>query len=185
LKSRHTCHSYRSTTRRYLSGQLASGSPAEGNRSMNNAALKLETQDIVVDEVFPHAPAAIWKTLTTGELIGRWMMVPTGFEPMNGIRFTFQTKPAGAWDGTIHCQVIEAVPNERFVYSWKGGHDGNVGYGSRLDTVVTWTLSRVEHGTRVRVVHSGFVLPTNATACRNMSEGWPKVVRNLRATVDQ
>jgi hypothetical protein len=30
------------------------------------------TRDIVVEEVFPHASETIWKTLTTGELIGRW-----------------------------------------------------------------------------------------------------------------
>ena len=106
--------------------------------------MKSDTQDIVVDEVFPHAPETIWKTLTTGELIGRWLMAPTGFEPVKGTRFTFQTKPAGAWDGVIHCQVLEVMPNERFVYSWKGGHEANVGYGSPLDTVVTWTLSRVD-----------------------------------------
>ena len=39
---------------------------------MNDAALKFETQDIVVDEVFPHAPETIWKALTTSELIARW-----------------------------------------------------------------------------------------------------------------
>jgi uncharacterized protein YndB with AHSA1/START domain len=71
------------------------------------------------------------------------------------------------------------IPNERFAFSWKGGHQGNVGYGSRLDTVVTYTLSRVENGTRLRFVHSGFALPKNDTAFRNMSEGWKKVVRNL------
>ena len=37
---------------------------------MNDAALKSDTQDIVVDEVFPHAPETIWKTLTTGESDG-------------------------------------------------------------------------------------------------------------------
>ena len=40
---------------------------------MNDAALKGDTQDIVVDEVFPHAPETIWKALTTGELIARWI----------------------------------------------------------------------------------------------------------------
>ena len=115
--------------------------PPEGDRSMNDAALKPDTQDIVVDEVFPHAPETIWKTLTSGELIGRWMMAPTGFEPVEGKHFTFQTRPAGAWDGIIHCQVLEVVPNKRLAYAWKGGHEGNVGYGSQLDTVVTWTLS--------------------------------------------
>ena len=35
---------------------------------MNDDALKSGTQDIVVDEVFPHAPETIWKTPTTGRL---------------------------------------------------------------------------------------------------------------------
>jgi hypothetical protein len=54
-------------------------------------------------------------------------------------------------------------------------HEGNVGYGSRLDSVVTWILSRVENGTRLRLVHSGFVTPKNDSAFKNMSEGWLKV----------
>ena len=146
---------------------------------MTDAALKPDTQDIVVDEVFPHAPETIWKTLTTGELIGRWMMAPTGFEPVEGKHFTFQTRPAGAWDGVIHCQVLEVMPNKRLVYAWKGGHEGNVGYGSPLDTVVTWILSRVENGTRLRLVHSGFVTPKNDSALKTMGEGWKKVVHNI------
>jgi uncharacterized protein YndB with AHSA1/START domain len=89
---------------------------------MNDAALESDPQDIVVDEVFPHAPETIWKALTAGELIARWLMMPTtGFEPVKGKRFTFQTTPTGAWDGVIHCQVLEAMPNERLVYAWKGG----------------------------------------------------------------
>jgi uncharacterized protein YndB with AHSA1/START domain len=148
---------------------------------MNDAALKSDTQDIVVDEVFPHAPETIWKTLTTAELIGRWFMAPTGFEPTKGKHFTYQTTPAGEWDGVIHCQVLEVMPNERLAYSWKGGREGNVGYGSRLDTVVTWVLSRAENGTRLRLVHSGFVLPKNDIAFKNMSNGWNKVIRNIDA----
>jgi uncharacterized protein YndB with AHSA1/START domain len=149
---------------------------------MNEAARKFDTQDIVVEEVLPHAPEAIWKALTTGELIGRWLhMTPTGFSPVKGTRFTFQTTAAGAWDGVIHCQVLEAVPNERLAYAWKGGHEANVGYGSRLDTVVTFTLSRVEAGTRLRLVHSGFVLPQNDMAFKNMSGGWKKVVPTIGA----
>ena len=152
---------------------------------MNDAELKPHTQDIVVDEVFPHAPETVWKTLTNGELIGRWMMQPTGFEPVTGNRFTFRTTPAGAWDGVIHCQVLEAVPNERLVYAWKGGHEENIGYGSPLDTVVALTLSKVGNGTRLRLVHSGFVTPKNDTAFKNMSEGWPKVFKNLETVVAQ
>lgn len=139
------------------------------------------TRDIVVEETFPHPPEKIWKTLTTGALIGRWLMPSTGFEPVQGKRFTFQTRPGGSWDGVIHCQVLEVVPNERLAYSWKGGHEDNVGYGAPLDTTVTWTLSRTADGTRLRLVHAGFVVPRNQSAFEIMGGGWKKVVPNLGA----
>ena len=147
-----------------------------------NAVLKPDTQDLVVDEVFPHTPDVIWKTLTSSDLMGRWLgMTPTGFAPVKGNRFSYQTSPAGAWDGVIQCQVLDIVPNERLVYAWKGGHEGNVGYGSRLDTIVTFTLAKVADGTRVRLVHSGFVLPKNETAFKNMGEGWKTVVGRINS----
>ncbi|MBX3652537.1 MAG: SRPBCC domain-containing protein [Ramlibacter sp.] len=146
---------------------------------MTPAALHPATQDIVVDEVLPHAPETIWKTLTTGALMARWLMEPHGFAPVPGTRFTYQTKAAGEWDGIIHCEVLEVVPNERFVYAWRGGHESNSGYGSPLDTVVTFTLTPVSEGTRLRLVHSGFITPTNDTAFQNMSNGWRKVVPSI------
>ena len=153
---------------------------------MTETAVQADTHDIVVDEFFPHAPETIWTTLTTRELIERWLkMTPAGFEPVEGRAFTMQTTPAGAWDGVIRCRVLEAVANERLAYSWSGGDDSNVGYGSKLDTVVTWTLSRVEGGTRVRMVHSGFVLPRNETAFKGMGEGWKDVVQRIDAINDE
>jgi len=153
---------------------------------MSRAAVKFDTQDIVVEEVFPHAPETIWKTLTTGELIGRWLMMkPTGFEPVKGARFTFQTTPAGAWDGVIHCEVFEVARNELLSYSWQGGVDGNAQYGSRLDTIVTWTLARVDGGTRLRLVHSGFVMPKNDASFRNLREGWKQVVGRIGIISDE
>jgi len=152
---------------------------------MNDAVLNSGAQDIVVEEVFPHAPETLWKILTTGALIGRWLMEPRGFAPVQGTRFTFQTKPAGAWDGTIHCEVLKVIPNERLVYAWRGGDESNRGYGSRLDTIVTFTLAKVPEGTRLTLVHSGFVTPTNDTAFQNMRDGWRKVVPNLGKFADE
>lgn len=141
--------------------------------------LRPATQEIVVDEILPHAPETIWKALTSSALIARWIMEPSGFAPVEGTRFTFRTTPAGAWDGTIHCRVLEVIPNQSLAYSWKGGDDGNTGYGSRLDTVVTWTLSRTANGTRVRLVHSGFELPRNEAAFTNMGRGWKTILPRL------
>jgi uncharacterized protein YndB with AHSA1/START domain len=81
--------------------------------------------------------------------------------------------------------VIEVVPGERLSYSWKGGEEANVGYGSRLDTIVTFTLEEVDGGTRLRVVHSGFVLPRNETAYRNMSGGWSQVIGRIGAVTEE
>lgn len=144
---------------------------------MNDVATM--TSEIVVEEIFPHAPETLWRTLTTGELIGRWLMEPKSFAPVQGTRFTFQTRPAGAWDGVIHCEVLEVIPCRRFAYSWQGGHAANEGYGSLLDTVVTWTLAPVARGTRLRLVHAGFVVPRNRSALETMGKGWKKVVPSL------
>ncbi len=148
---------------------------------MNTTATKAEAREIVVDEVLPHKPDIIWKTLTSAELMGRWLkMQPKGFEPVKGNRFTYQTTPAGAWDGVIRCEVLEVIPGERLSYSWQGGDDGNNGrYGARLNTVVTFTLTKVGVGTRLRLVHSGFELPRNDTAFTGMSGGWVGVVQRI------
>jgi uncharacterized protein YndB with AHSA1/START domain len=156
---------------------------------MNSAAsmqtTQPQTQDIVVDEILPHAPETIWKALTDGALMKRWMMEPTGFAAVIGNRFTYKTKPAGAWDGTIHCEVLEVIPHQRFSYAWRGGDEANTGYGSALDTVVTWTLSKVATGTRLKLVHAGFVTPRNDTAFQNMSTGWKTVLAKLDKAIEE
>ncbi len=145
---------------------------------MSDTAMRT-TRDIVVEQVFPHAPAKVWQALTEAGAMSRWLMQAEGFEAVVGKRFTFKTTPAGQWDGTIECEVLEVVPGERFVYAWRGGHESNVGYGSRLDTRVTFTLRAQGSGTLLRVVHSGFEMPRNETAYQNMSGGWSKVLERL------
>lgn len=151
---------------------------------MNDMRVKTAPDAIVVEDILPHRREIIWRALTSGDLMARWLMPPAGFAPVVGTRFTFSTTPAGAWDGTIRCEVLEVVEGRRLAYAWRGGDDGNVGYGSRLDTVVTWDLADVADGTRLRVVHSGFVLPRNETAFRNMSKGWTTIVPRLGAIAD-
>ena len=146
---------------------------------MNQMPLKPRTHDIEIDEVLSHSPGKVWRALTSGALMARWLMEPSGFEPVEGNRFTFQTTPAGEWDGTIRCEVLEVVPGERFAFAWRGGHIGNDGYGSLLDTVVTFTLAPSDGGTRLTLVHSGFVVDRNRVAYTNMSQGWVKVVSSL------
>jgi uncharacterized protein YndB with AHSA1/START domain len=151
---------------------------------MTETGLTAATQDIVVEDVLPFSPEAIWRALTSGALMARWMMEPTGFEAVVGNRFTFTTTPAGNWDGTIQCEVLDVVPHERFVYSWTGGDEANVGYGSRLETTVTWTLAAEGEGTRLKLVHAGFVLAKNDVAYKGMSGGWVICVDRLSGVAE-
>jgi uncharacterized protein YndB with AHSA1/START domain len=152
---------------------------------MNNTAVMANTQDIVVDEVFPHGPETVWKVLTTGELISRWLMGVTGFQPVKGSHFSFMTKPDGEWDGVIRCEVLEVVPNQRLVYTWRSGYETDAGYVSRLETVVTWTLAKNDGGTRLRLVHSGFEMPKNVAVFQNITEGWPKVIGKMMLIAEE
>jgi len=137
-----------------------------------------ETHAITVEKVLPYTPDKIWRTLTTRALIGKWLM-PNDFAPRLGHTFTFRTRPMGDWDGVVACEVLACEPPRLLRYSWKGGSDSNPAYGSRLDSVVTWTLTPVEGGTHVRMVHDGFVFPGNRFAFDVMSPGWGKVLDSI------
>ena len=134
-----------------------------------------ETQAIVVEKILPYAPEKIWRTLTQSERITRWLM-PNDFEATLGHRFTFRTKPMGDWDGVVHCEVLQCDPPRLLRYSWKGGTDSNPEYGSRLNSEVSWTLTPVEGGTHVKMVHDGFIFPGNRFAYEAMSPGWGRVM---------
>jgi uncharacterized protein YndB with AHSA1/START domain len=134
-----------------------------------------ESHAITVEKVLPCAPERIWRTLTASDLLAKWLM-PNDFQPVVGQAFTFQTEPMGDWDGVVHCQVLACDPPRLLRYSWKGGSDSNPAYGSRLDSVVTWTLTAVDSGTLVRMVHDGFIFPGNRFAYDAMSPGWGRIL---------
>lgn len=130
-----------------------------------------DTQSIIVEYELAHPPAKVWRALTDSKLVASWLM-PNDLRPEIGHRFTFRAQPIPGWDGICHCEVLEAKPNERLSYTWRGGSDENPRYGSRLDTVVTWTLTPTSSGgTHLRLVHSGF-RPSNAYAFDMMGKGW-------------
>ena len=143
---------------------------------MTNREGTAGTRDITVEAVLPHAPEAVWKTLTTGRLIAQWLM-PNDFEPVLGKRFTFKTKPMGGWDGVVHCEVLEIIPNKKLVYSWKGGADS--AKAATLDSLATWTLTPAAGGTRLKLVHSGFRSPENDLAFDAMSPGWNRIMTRI------
>ncbi len=147
----------------------------EGRATMQRA--------IIVERVMPHTPEKVWRVLTTSELISEWLM-PNDFQPTVGHRFSFQSKPMGTWNGLVDCQVLECDPPRRLRYSWTGGSDDNAQYGTRLISVVTWTLTPAEGGTRLRMEHDGFG-PGNAFAYEAMSGGWARIAGKISELAGQ
>jgi uncharacterized protein YndB with AHSA1/START domain len=136
-----------------------------------------EARSIVVDEVMPHSADKVWRMLTQAEALAQWLM-PNDFQLALGHRFTFRTKPMGDWDGVVQCEVLEIRPLQLLRYSWIGGADSNSAYGSKLVSTVTWTLTAVDGGTRVRMAHEGFG-PHNNYAYDAMSGGWGRILKHI------
>ena len=110
----------------------------------------------------------MWRALTEKELLSKWLM-PTDMVPKVGHRFQFRSQPYGQWDGIVNCEVLEATPPKRLRLAWGGVT------GAAPDTVVSWTLTRTETGTRVHLEQSVAAHETWATWAYNGAiAGWKK-----------
>jgi uncharacterized protein YndB with AHSA1/START domain len=150
---------------------------------MNDVIANEDTGSIVVEYDLAHSPAKVWRALTDSKLVASWLM-PNDLEPVLGHRFTFRAQPIPGWDGICHCEVLAVEPERLLRYTWRGGSGDTPNYGSRLDTVVTWTLTpTASGGTLLKLVHSGFT-PKNVYAFEMMSKGWRgKIAERIREVV--
>jgi len=125
---------------------------------------------------YEQSPIEVWEYLIQADLIALWLM-PNNFKPILGHEFQFQTKPIPSLDldGVFHCKVLEIVPFEKLVYSWKGG-SGNGMF--TLDTVVEWKLKPFGEGTKLSLKHSGFK-EANFTIFTGMTDGWQKNIQKM------
>lgn len=127
-------------------------------------------RDIHLEWFLAFPPGEVWTCLTDPELIGQWLM-KNDFQPVVGHRFQFRDKPKKGfgWDGIVHCQVLEVIPEEKLSFRWQGGPgDGSL----TLDSVVTWTLVAQPGGTRLVLDHTGFSGFKGLIASMVMKKGW-------------
>lgn len=136
-------------------------------------SVNTDTKSIVVERTMAHPPAKIWRALTTAPLIAEWLM-QNDFQPVVGHRFQFRATPVPGWSGVTNCVVLEVDEPRRLVYAWGDGTESDSG----LKTIVAWTLTPVESGTRVRMEHSGF-RPEDEAGYRGMGGGWPRILGRL------
>lgn len=134
-----------------------------------NEAADLSKATIRIQYDLVDPPSKVWRALTDPDLLSQWLM-PTNIRAEIGHQFTFRTEPRPGWDGIVYCEIIEVIPHERLVYSWRGGSTRKEG-GQELDTTVTWNLLPTSQGgTRLLLEHSGF--EPEGFAFKAMSQGW-------------
>ena len=135
------------------------------------------TRTLVIERVFPHPPAKLWRALTESPLLAQWMM-NNDFEPVVGRRFQFRAEPMPNWNGVVDCEVLIVVPLQRLSYNWGVG-----GSESGLQWVVLWTLTPAEGGTHLRMEHSGFG-PDQQRAYQGANYGWQRFLGALERVLD-
>ena len=134
-----------------------------------------ETRTLVVERVVPHPPEKVWRALTETALLEDWLM-KNDFTATVGAKFTFRTQPMPHWNGVVECEVLAIEPHRRLSYSW------NAGDGKKLYTTVTWTLTQVEGGTRLRMEQSGFG-PQDDNNYKGAAYGWQRNIETLEKVV--
>lgn len=135
----------------------------------NDHAAEAAKATIRVEYELTEPKQKVWRALTDAALLSAWLM-PNDIRAEVGHQFTFRSQPTPGWDGVVYCEVLEVVPEERLVYSWRGGSQKLEGYGRELDTTVTWTLVPNAGGTKLLLEHSGF--DPESFAYKAMGRGW-------------
>jgi len=136
------------------------------------------TRSVIVERVFPHAPAKVWRALTESELIAQWLMA-NDFKPVVGHTFNFRMTPTPHWNGVTDCRVTVVEPPKRLAYTWESSGSEKKD-GTR--TLVTFTLTPEQSGTRLRMEHSGFS-PEGEGFYQGAKYGWQKFVTQLEEVV--
>lgn len=128
-----------------------------------------EARSVIVEREIPHPPEKIWRALTQPMLIGEWLM-QTDFEPAIDHRFSFRAE----W-GAVDCQVLDVQPHRTLSYTWGD---------TRLKSVVTWTLTPTDTGTRLLMEQTGF-RHDQPRYFEGATAGWPKFIDRLEQMLER
>lgn len=129
-----------------------------------------ETRSVVVEREFAFPPEKLWRALTQPHLIEAWLM-KNDFEPVVGHTFSLR----GEWGGVLDCQVLSVEPYRTLSYTWDFAHE-DTAYDLR--SVVTFTLTRTESGTHLRMEQAGF-RPDQKQAAGGATAGWAQFFNKL------
>ncbi len=110
--------------------------------------MSAEIEPIVVEHIYEAPVSAVWEAITDSEKMRRWYFAEmTDFKPEVGFETEFSIHVQG--QHFVHLwKVTEVLPEQKISYQWLyRGYDG--------DSSVTWELSEVPGGTKLRLIARG------------------------------
>lgn len=135
-----------------------------------------------VETTVPAEPLEVWRAWTSKEALQEWWAVPdANIELRIGGPFELLMRtdlPAG-YRGSEGCKILSYVPGELLSFTW------NAPPALPLRSSNTWvvvTFRPEGKGTRIRLVHTGFLTGADwDDYMAYFAEAWPYVLNLLRA----
>jgi uncharacterized protein YndB with AHSA1/START domain len=110
-------------------------------------------ETVVVDTDLDEPPEKVWRALTEPALLDRWLA-----------------------EAKEKAEVVESEPGQRLRLAWRDFDSG----GGLVESEVTFTLTpMITGGTRLRLVHDGFV----HTSCMGALALLPRALRRPQPTM--
>lgn len=138
----------------------------------------LQVEPPLVIEKKLRAPVAnVWKALTQAAAMKDWYFDLPDFKPEPGFRFSFTGQGAKGEIYIHHCMVLEAIPDQKLVYSWV--YEGLSGYSQ-----LSFELKEEGEFTRLRLTHAGlssFGVHGADFREESFKNGWGELVGNRLA----
>ena len=134
------------------------------------------SMDLTKKAFLPHPPEDVWIALTDKYAVAEWLM-PNNIEPVAGKKFNFHVDkmPLTGFTGVTECEVLEADPPRRLVYTWVAMHKTK---GRHPPMTLTWTLEPEGDGTRLTLYQTG-IEELNWWWRFSMNHGWDRMIKKL------
>jgi uncharacterized protein YndB with AHSA1/START domain len=105
------------------------------------------------ERFYPYPPEDVWAAITDPHALAEWLE-PNNHQPVVGHKFQFKCDPGLCGAGVTECEVLEADPPSRLVWSWV--HVSNDSKHPRSEPMtITWTLLAKDAGTLLILEHTG------------------------------
>ncbi len=128
------------------------------------------------ERFYPHPPENVWAAITDPRALAEWLE-PNDHQPRVGHKFEFRCDPGLCGSGITECEVLEADPPHRLVWSWVNVPKDPSRPRSAPMTI-SWTLTAKDNGTLLILEHTG--AENIGWLTRNMMRiGWGFMMKSL------